>query len=99
MLVRWPVSLPLRGDRERKLKSLQKLGNPSHDNRPQKTWLCQLATLQKSSMLSFRVTLGRINNTPPGMLAASQLLSGSTCTPTGESAEPEAFVSSADHRY
>lgn len=99
MLVRWPVSLALRSDRERKLKSLQKLENASHDNRPEKTWLCQLATLQKSSILSFRVTLGRINNTPKGMLAASQPLSGSTCTPAVESAEPEALVASAGHRY
>jgi hypothetical protein len=36
MLVRWPVSLALRSDRGRKLKSLQKLENPSHDNRPEK---------------------------------------------------------------
>ena len=99
MLVRWPVSLAERSDRERKLKSLQKLENPSHDNRSEKTWLCQPATLQKSSILSFRVTLGRTNNTPKGMLAASQPLSGSICIPTGESAEREAFAASADHRY
>ena len=38
-------------------------GEPIARQSIEKTWLCQLGALQKSSILSFRVTPGRINNT------------------------------------